>query len=89
MPSKTHALVGIAIRLKSRRLPCYLCGQKIDYSLPSHHSMAFTVDHIKPRKTHPHLENVESNCVPAHFRCNRNKGDKEASPGLGTTSRDW
>lgn len=35
-----------------------------------------TLDHLKPRMTHPELEKDESNIVPACFECNQNKRHK-------------
>lgn len=39
------------------------------------------VDHIKPRKTHPHLELVESNCRTLCAACdNRRHAEKGGAP---------
>lgn len=93
MPSKTSpAAHRIADSLKARRVqPCYICRQQIDYDLPARHPEAFTVEHIKPRSTHPHLALDPSNCAPAHARCNKARGnrDETEAPGLGVRSQEW
>ena len=90
MPSKsTTAARQIADSLKQRRAqPCIICRQKIDYDLPHDDPEAFTVEHIKPRSTHPHLAFEPSNCAPAHAKCNKSKGNRD-QPGLGVRSKDW
>jgi 5-methylcytosine-specific restriction endonuclease McrA len=95
MPSKTPKLRAIAEDLKTRRGPCILCGQPIDYTLPfvnpdgTRNPGAFTLEHIKPRSTHPHLVEDPTNCAPAHYSCNQRKGDREQDPDIGNTSRKW
>ncbi|MFI9537467.1 HNH endonuclease [Nocardia fusca] len=91
MPSKdSAALRQIARSLKLRRAqPCFICRQPIDYRLPHDDPEAFTVEHIKPRSTHPHLELEPSNCAPAHASCNKSRGNSEVVYGLGRTSEQW
>jgi len=89
MPSKTHQLIAIGNALRRKRGPCYICGQPINYTLPHDHPMAFTIEHIHPRSTHPHLENDPSNCVPSHAKCNKARGNGAQRPGLGNLSREW
>ncbi|QPE04115.1 HNH endonuclease [Microbacterium schleiferi] len=69
--------------------PCWICGQPIDYSLPFGDKEALELDHVKPRKTHPHLLLVPSNCRPSHSRCNRAKGASTVGPALGDHSEEW
>lgn len=91
MPSKpSAALRQIADNLKRRRAqPCVICLQRIDYNLPWDDAEAFTVEHIKPRSTHPHLEFEPSNCAPAHASCNKARGNSEVVYGLGELSEEW
>lgn len=89
MPSRNAALNRIAANLRAARGPCFICGQPIDYTLPHDDPDAFTVEHIHPRSSHPHLVNDPGNCVPAHARCNKARGDKAYAPSLGSLSSDW
>ncbi|MGO5080377.1 HNH endonuclease, partial [Lactobacillus amylovorus] len=66
-------------------LPCVICGMPIDYSLRHPHKQACTVQHIKPRATHPHLTWEQSNWAPAHADCNTAQGSRIAV-GLGLVS---
>lgn len=72
-----------------RAAPCWLCGQAIDYTLPFGEPDAFELDHVKPRKTHPHLTLDRNNCRPSHSRCNRARGAGAPGPGLGEATEDW
>lgn len=47
-----------------------------------------SVQHVKPRSTHPHLTWDPTNWKPAHLRCNQGQGTKTIDE-LGMTSRDW
>ena len=87
--SKTYRLRAIGEELRRKHGPCYLCGQPINYTLPHDNPMAFTIEHVKPRSTHPHLENDPTNCVPAHAKCNKSRGNADPTPGLGNRSRTW
>lgn len=89
MPSKTHALRSIAANLRAARGPCFICGMTIDYSLPHDDPDAFTVEHIHPRSTHPHLENDPGNCVPSHAKCNKSRGNRPYQPSIGSLSEDF
>lgn len=59
--------------LRSQALPCALCGQPIDYSLPAGHPLSFEVDEIVPvsRGGSPF---ERANVQPAHRICNERKG---------------
>lgn len=87
--AKSYTLLQIAAELRIRHGPCHLCGQPIDYTLKWPDPMSFTVDHIKPRLTHPHLINDPANCAPAHGKCNSSKRDRPAVPPIGNNSRTW
>lgn len=71
-----------------RRQPCARCGQPIDYSLPWDDPGAFSVGHIKPWTTHPHLREDPGNLQPEHRRCNVS-AQTSTAPSLGVTSTDW
>jgi 5-methylcytosine-specific restriction endonuclease McrA len=73
----------------AQRRPCWLCGQPIDYTLRKPDPNAFTLDHVKPVSTHPHLEHDPTNHAPAHASCNYRRQDKDPKPTLGATSRRW
>ena len=73
--------------LKAQRKPCWLCSSPIDYSLAWPHPYSFTVDHVAPLSTHPHLAEDPSNLASAHLHCNAQRGAKAV--GLGQTSRQW
>src|SRR5690606_11175882 len=60
--------------LKKQRLPCWLCGEAIDYQAPPGHPMSFEADHVVS------LQSGGSNrgeLRPAHSRCNRRRGRRE------------
>jgi len=89
VPSKNHQLNKIAANLRAGCGPCGLCGQSIDYSLPHDDEMAFTIEHIHPRSTHPHLATDPGNCVSAHARCNKRRGNGAYAPSLGVVSEPF
>jgi len=61
--------------IKQRGLPCALCGQPIDYSLPAGDPLSYELDEIVPvsRGGDPLSE---SNVQPAHRICNQRKGNR-------------
>lgn len=72
---------------KAKRLPCWLCGQPIDYSKDYPHPDSFTADHIKPWARYPELRLDPGNVVSSHARCNWSKNDNEHhTAGLGGLS---
>ncbi|MEQ3835298.1 HNH endonuclease [Lawsonella clevelandensis] len=68
--------------------PCWLCGQPINYNLPTTHQQSFTIDHMLPYSTHPHLLEDQTNFRPAHRHCNIQRSNKTPT-SLGTLSRNW
>lgn len=76
-------------QLRSRGLPCWLCGQAIRYDLEWPDPQSFTLDHVRPRSTHPDLAYDPGNWAPAHWGCNLQRQNRAPSPGLGDTSENW
>jgi 5-methylcytosine-specific restriction endonuclease McrA len=74
---------------KAKRLPCWLCGQPIDYAAHKDDPKSFSVDHEKSRLSHPHLAEEPTNLRSAHAGCNKSRGPRAPQPSLGSTSRDW
>jgi 5-methylcytosine-specific restriction endonuclease McrA len=77
----------LAATQRAKRLPCFLCGQPIDYDLQWPHPQSFSADHIKPYAHHPELRTDPGNIASTHLRCNQVKGDNHhIQPGLGALS---
>ena len=53
---------------------CSICGLPINLSLPYPHPWSLTIDHVTPIAKGG--ETREENLQPAHFKCNRRKGEK-------------
>lgn len=69
---------------------CAECGQAtIDWDGEKNQPDSFELDHRLPVITYPHLEFEPSNARPTHHRCNRHKGDRQTSAGIGITSEAW
>lgn len=69
------ARVALRNQVKSLGLPCALCGQPIDYSLPAGDPWSYELDEIVPvsRGGSPiDFNNVQ----PVHRYCNQKKGNK-------------
>lgn len=88
-------------RMASRGLPCALCGESIDYSLPAGHPMSYELDEILPVSRWEEGGYISAeqcaldpdNHQPAHRICNQRKGNGlrriiDAVPEI-VTSRDW
>ena len=86
---RTKRAKHLAKEQRAKRLPCWLCGLPIDYTLPPDDDMAFSVDHVKPWSTHPELREDPGNLASAHARCNKQRGNKAPPPSLGLMSREW
>ena len=84
-----QALEHVKAMGRRKRTPCCICGQRIDYSLPSKHPHGCTVQHVKPRKFFPELTWAPSNWGPAHNECNTSYGTGERDQGAGVTSQEW
>ena len=72
---------------RAHSLPCCLCGEPIDYDLRAPDGMSCSVEHVKPRKTHPELTWDRRNWAPAHLVCNQGGGGRLVAdlrrPGIG------
>lgn len=95
MPSKDrgHGRTGrpwrrLAAEIRGLRLPCWLCGGAIDYTLPPNDRWAFTVHHEVPLAVAPWLAHDRGNLRAAHRTCNSKQGDRVGAP-QAATSRPW
>lgn len=84
-----EALHQVKATGKRNNTPCCLCGQPIDYSLPSTDPDGCSLQHIKARKFFPELMWVPSNWAPAHLVCNQSAGTGVKPTQVGVTSTDW
>lgn len=57
---------------------CAICGLPINYELKNPHPWSFTVDHIVPIAKGG--QTSEENLQPAHWKCNRQKGERVIVP---------
>lgn len=69
--------VSVRNRVRALGMPCALCGQPIDYSLPSGHPMSYELDEIVPISMGGSPVDIE-NVQPAHRICNQKKGNRIA-----------
>lgn len=76
-------------KCEAHGVPCHLCGQGIDYTLPAGDPGSFEVDHFYPVATHPHLMEDPANFRPSHKDCNASRGARDVRPTLGHPSREW
>lgn len=75
---------------RAKKLPCFLCGQPIDYDLEYPHPDSFSVEHIIPRSVDPRLAEDPGNIQSSHLRCNQSRGNGSAMvAGLGVLSEDF
>lgn len=87
--------------MAAKGLPCAICGQAIDYTLPAGDPMSFELDEIVPVSryqeggyaTPEQCAQDPANHQPAHRICNQKKSNKMSiSPVPAVpiiTSRDW
>jgi 5-methylcytosine-specific restriction endonuclease McrA len=69
---------------------CWLDNQPIDYTIiDPHHDGVWEPDHYWPVSTHPQFAEDPANLRASHRECNRNRGNEQHMPSLGTLSRDW
>lgn len=62
-------------RVKAMSLPCALCGDPIDYSLPAGDPWSYELDEIVPVSLGG-SELDPDNVQPAHRICNQKKGNR-------------
>jgi 5-methylcytosine-specific restriction endonuclease McrA len=76
--SKRYRKLRLQFRDDCRRgrLPCSICGQPIDYSLPFPHKWAWELHHVKPSSEYPHLHYERTNWASSHSRCNKSQSNK-------------
>jgi 5-methylcytosine-specific restriction endonuclease McrA len=85
---RAEALAQVKAEGRRRRSCCCICHQEIDYNLAYPDEQSCSVQHVKSRKSYPHLTWEPSNWEPAHLGCNKAAGISEEL-GLGATSEDW
>lgn len=61
-------------KMKALQPPCAICGLPINYELKHPNPWSFTIDHIIPISRGGTTD--EDNLQPAHFKCNRLKGER-------------
>lgn len=71
------------------QLPCWLCGKPIDYSLPSEHPDAWSLDHAHTVSEFLELALDPANFRPSHLDCNKRRGNDAPFIQLGAPSEDW
>lgn len=87
---KGHRYRQLHAAQKAKGLPCYLCGQPIDYAARNpNDDEAFSLEHIKSWRDYPELRYDPANAASSHQRCNKAKGNRPLEPGLGNRSREW
>lgn len=80
----------IAKAQRAKGLPCFHCGQPIDYTLKYPDRRSFSADHLKPYVRHEELRYDPGNIVSSHLECNWRKGsDEHYSAGLGVLSEEF
>lgn len=84
-----EALRLVKAKGRKAKTPCCICGQPIDYSIPSSEPEGCSVQHVRSRKLFPELTWLPSNWAPAHLACNKSAGTGEHNHGPGVTSQDW
>lgn len=62
---------------------CWICGQPIDTTLPPHHPLSFTADHLHPISQGG---NNHGKLLPAHHSCNSRRGNAKHHT---THTRNW
>lgn len=73
--------------LRAKRLPCWLCGKPINYTLKAPEPASFSADHVDP------VANGGANdgeLRAAHLGCNKKRGKKRREDvDILRTSRAW
>ena len=97
--SNRNARNALRRRVAAQGLPCHLCGQPIDYSLPAGHPLSFELDELIPLAALPEEQRAAAaidprNVAPAHRICNERRGCKPLNAPVVRgmrlkTSDDW
>lgn len=83
----TEALEQVRAHGQRNHLPCFICGDPINYSLRSPNGLSCSVQHIKNKRDYPELMWDPTNWAPAHLDCNRGDGTKgTTAQSIGLTS---
>ena len=86
--ARQNALAQVKRAGRRNKTPCIICHMTINYSLEYPHPQSCSVQHIKPRKTFPHLTWDPANWAPAHLDCNKSAGTRGEEQSLGILG-DW
>lgn len=78
---------NILIQEAGGKPKCFYCKQPIDLRISSTASQGFTIDHLKPRSSHPELSKNPSNMAAAHKGCNSSKGTQTVEKTLADIAR--
>jgi hypothetical protein len=74
---------------RAKGLPCWRCGQPIDYSLEYPDKRSFSYDHDPPLSLYPAGAEDPACARSAHLGCNVSAGNRPARAPIGASSRDW
>ena len=80
---------GLYRRDRATNAACWICGQPIDYRAEPGTPDAWEPDHVVPVAQAPDLAFDPGNVRPAHCSCNRSRGDRRGSLGIGKPTRNW
>lgn len=86
--ARADALARVKAEGRRKGSPCVICRLAINYSLEYPDPQSCSVQHIKPRSTHPHLTWSPGNWAPSHLECNQSLGMRDWQ-GLGVMSEEW
>lgn len=87
-----HNYRKIKAAQRAKGLPCWLCGQPINYHAADPNADdAFSYDHYKPWEQYPALRYDPDNGRSAHQLCNKQRqtGQRAAALDIGAASELW
>lgn len=85
-----HVWEGIKANQRAKRLPCFRCGQPINYQLQWPDPGSFSAGHIISKNERPDLAEDPTNVCSEHLRCNQEAGPARVDPQAnGTPSEEW
>jgi hypothetical protein len=85
----SHQYRKLVANQRAKLLPCWLCGQPIDYRLDYPDPDSYSYDHAKAWIDYPHLRLDPDNGRSAHLHCNQSRGKRDPAPGIGIASEKW